>query len=50
MLLGYIYLIAATAESLFAHFTHTETAILLKNLKIQLDTDMKIILLDHQNN
>jgi len=29
---------------------YTEKTILLKDLKILLDTDLKIILLDHQNN
>jgi len=32
------------------HFFYTERTILLKCLKIQLDTDLKIILLDYQKN
>ena len=31
-------------------FSHTEKAIFLKNLKIWQVTDLKIILLDNQNN
>jgi len=31
-------------------FCYTEKPILLKNLKFQLDTDQKIILLNYQNN
>jgi len=30
--------------------SYTERTVLLKYLKISLDTDLKIILLDHQNN
>jgi len=33
----------------YTMFLYTETKFLLKYLKIELDTDLKIILLDYQN-